>query len=277
MDVRDLQTLEDFAHVVDLQRRVWGEGYDDVVPVSIFAVVVKRGGILVGAFDSGQLAAFVFSWPGLKKGRISQWSHMLGVDDAHRKSGIGARLKLVQRERALAQGLDLIEWTYDPLQAPNAHLNFARLGVVAEEYLENVYGMSGSALHAGAPTDRFIAAWKISTPHVERRIANAAGMPILRDASLADVPVLNGAILKDGWWTPTGAPELTREDDRLFVEIPPRFGEMLPQAPALALEWRHVTRAIFTSYMRRGYRVVDFLLNRETYGGRYLLEKIKGE
>jgi predicted GNAT superfamily acetyltransferase len=278
MDVRDLHTLEDFSGVVEIQRRVWGDGYDDIVPLSIFAVVVKRGGILVGAFDDGKLAAFVFSLPGLKNGRPSQWSHMLGVDEPYRKSGLGAQLKLVQRERALAQGLDLIEWTYDPLQVPNAHLNFARLGVVAEEYLENVYGMSGSALHQGAPTDRFIAAWNITSPHVERRIAKitapAASIPVLlRDVSLTSVPVVNETCSEGAWCVPIGEPDLTREDKRLFVEIPARFGEMLQQAPAHALAWRHVTRRIFTSYFARNYRVVDFLLNRDTSGGRYLLEK----
>jgi predicted GNAT superfamily acetyltransferase len=280
MDVRDLHTLEDFSNVVEIQRRVWGDGYDDIVPLSIFAVVVKRGGILVGAFDGDRMAAFVFSLPGLKDGRPSQWSHMLGVDEPYRKSGLGAQLKLVQRERALAQGLDLIEWTYDPLQVPNAHLNFARLGVVAEEYLENVYGMSGSALHQGAPTDRFIAAWNITTPHVERRIAKIAApptpMPVLRDVSLANVTVVNPTCSEGEWCIPTGEPDLTRDDKRLFVEIPARFGEMLHQAPAHALQWRHATRGIFTSYFARGYRVVDFLLNRDTGGGRYLMEKAKG-
>ena len=83
-------------------------------------------------------------------------------------------LKLLQRDRTLAMGLDLIEWTYDPLQAMNAHLNFAKLGVVAEEYAENIYGTSSSPLHQGNPTDRFVAEWWIRTPHVERRLAPLA-------------------------------------------------------------------------------------------------------
>jgi predicted GNAT superfamily acetyltransferase len=148
---------------------------------------------------------------------------------------------------------------------------------VAEEYLENVYGMSGSALHQGAPTDRFIAAWNITTPHVERRIAKiatpAASIPVLRDASLNDVACVNKTCSEGTWCSPSGEPDLTRDDARVFVEIPPRFGEMLHQAPPLALEWRHLTRRIFTSYLARNYRIVDFLLNRETGGGRYLLEK----
>jgi predicted GNAT superfamily acetyltransferase len=87
-------------------------------------------------------------------------------------------------------GIDLIEWTFDPLQALNAHLNFAKLGVVAEEYEENIYGDSSSPLHQGTPTDRFVAEWRITSPHVERRLASM-GQPVARDASVATAPLVN--------------------------------------------------------------------------------------
>src|SRR5215475_2168581 len=98
---------------------------------------------------------------------------MIGVVAEHHYNNTGRQLKLLQRERALAMGLELIEWTYDPMQAMNAHLNFAKLGVVVEEYEENVYGESSSPLHRGNPTDRFVAEWWIRRPHVERRLAAA--------------------------------------------------------------------------------------------------------
>jgi predicted GNAT superfamily acetyltransferase len=96
---------------------------------------------------------------------------MLGVAEDARNSGIGLQLKLAQRERALAMGVDLIEWTFDPLQALNAHLNFTKLGVVVEEYEENIYGESSSPLHDGIADGSFVAEWKLTEPHVERRIA----------------------------------------------------------------------------------------------------------
>src|SRR5262249_2242670 len=131
---RDLTALDDYARVLELERIIWGPGYDDVVPVSILAISVIRGGILIGAFHGNQMVGFVYSLPALKHGKPTQWSHMLGVLDEFRSDGIGHRLKLLQRERALAQGLDLIEWTYDPMPALNAHLNFTKLGVDVEEY-----------------------------------------------------------------------------------------------------------------------------------------------
>src|SRR5436190_4292764 len=109
---RDLTTLDDFAQVVELERTVWGIGYEDVVPVPILAVTVLRGGILVGAFDGKRMVGFVYSLAGLKHGKPMQWSHMLGVLDEFRNDGLGHRLKLLQRDRALAAGLDLVEWTY---------------------------------------------------------------------------------------------------------------------------------------------------------------------
>src|SRR5579872_1976099 len=150
---RDLTTLDEFAQVVELEKEIWGPGYVDVVPTPILTVTVKRGGILIGAFHAGRMIGFVYSLAGIKSGKPTQWSHMAGVLKDFRREGIGRELKLRQRDRALAIGVDLIEWTFDPLQAANAHLNFASLGVVAEEYEENIYGESTSPLHRGNPTD----------------------------------------------------------------------------------------------------------------------------
>ena len=118
--------------------------------IPLFVATLKRGAILLGAYDSGRLIGFVFSFPGLKAGRPMQWSHMLAVRPECRVSGIGRELKLEQRRVSLAMGIDLMEWTFDPLVAVNAHLNFRRLGVVVEEYVVNVYGDSVSPLHRGA-------------------------------------------------------------------------------------------------------------------------------
>ena len=122
-----------------------------------------------------------YSLPGIKDGRPTQWSHTLGVVPGARGTGLGTELKLAQRRRALAMGLDLIEWTYDPLQALNAHLNFTKLGAVVEEYEVNIYGDSSSPLHKGNPTDRFVAEWWIRKPHVERRLASAYAAAAARE------------------------------------------------------------------------------------------------
>ena len=268
---RDLTTLEEYATVVDLEREIWGPGYDDVVPVPILAITVMRGGILIGAFDGAntgdRMIGFVYSLAGIKQGQATQWSHMAGVLDAYRGGGVGYQLKVLQRERTLAMGLNLIEWTYDPMQAMNAHLNFAKLGVVAEEYEVNVYGESSSPLHRGNPTDRFVAEWFVRDARVDERLRGAAPL----------APVLTvepaGRAHPAGEWLEPAATDLSLDAKRISVEIPTGFSQMLSAAPELALQWRMTTREIFTSYFARGYRAVEFFLDRAARKGSYLLTR----
>ncbi len=270
VDVRELTTMDECREVAVLERAIWGyTDAEDVVPPPVLMVSAKRGGILLGAFDErGAMVGFVYSIPGVRDGRLTQWSHMLGVLPGVREHGIGLRLKLAQRERALAMGIELIEWTFDPLQAMNAHLNFAKLGVVVEEYERNVYGNSTSPLHHGTPTDRFIAEWRLTLPHVARRITQPA--VVMRDGAVARAPIVNPSRDGEPWLGP-GVADLTLDAPRLLVEIPTGFTEMQVEDPALALEWRLATRAIFESCFARGYRAVDFFLSREARRGQYLL------
>ena len=254
---------------------MWGytDG-EDVVPPPVLIVSIKRGGILLGAFDAaGAMKGFVYSMPAVKDGRLTQWSHMLGVTADARDTGLGARLKLAQREHALAMGIDLVEWTYDPLQALNAHLNFTKLGVVASEYEENVYGASSSPLHRGTPTDRLVAEWHLTRPHVERRLSQRA-QPAIRDSGVTTAPVVNPAAPGVVWPRP-GRADLSASARRILVEIPTGFGDMQLGDPDLALAWRLHTRAIFQTYFGRGYQAVDFFLSRETGRGQYLLAAVQ--
>lgn len=268
--IRELHTYEEFKEVVELERVVWGFSDPfDMVPPVVFTITVKRGAILLGAFDEhDRLVGFSYSLVGMKDGKPLQWSHMTGVLPEYR-GGLGLRLKLAQRERALALGYDLIEWTFDPLQAMNAHFNMTKLGCVAEEYHRNVYGESTSALHRGTPTDRLVSQWHIATPHVERRLHVSPDLRV-RAREAADAPVINRTA-KAGRWLTSASIDLEMEVRRLWLEIPTGFTEMQHEAPDLALQWRLHTREIFETYFRRGYRVVDFGLEREGGFGRYLL------
>jgi predicted GNAT superfamily acetyltransferase len=266
--IRPLKTLEDCQRVVELEKQVWGySDGEDVVPSAILLVSAKRGGILLGAFDPAddRMVGFVYSLAALKDGRPTQWSHMLGVLAEARDSGLGAELKKAQRRAALESGVTTIEWTFDPMQALNAHLNFAKLGTIAEEYAENVYGESSSPLHRGTPTDRLIALWQLDAPHVVRRI-EGKGLP-LREPGTFDAPTVL-RVMQD--LTPSITADVIG-GRRVAVEIPTGFSEMQASEPALALRWRMATRSVFTTCFARGYRAVDFFLERDQRRGRYLL------
>jgi predicted GNAT superfamily acetyltransferase len=276
MLIRPLETLEECRTVAALERIVWGyTDAEDIVPPPVLIVSIKRGGVLLGAFnEAGEMKGFVYSIAGFKGPRPIQWSHMLGVVPDARDSGIGARLKLAQREQTLEMGMDLIEWTYDPLQALNAHFNFAKLGVVVEEYAENLYGQSSSPLHGGTPTDRFIAQWRIAEPHVTRRIAKLSGPPppLSRSRTVSDAAVINPS-KGDASRLEPGASDLDSDAPQVMVEIPMGFTEMLASDPARALEWRLRTRDIFQAYFARGYRAADFMLDKASNRGWYLLTR----
>jgi predicted GNAT superfamily acetyltransferase len=273
MRLRTLSTLDECRQVTALEKAVWEyTDPEEVLPPAVMHVSIRRGGILIGGFDDAErLQGFVYSTPGLKAGVPMQWSHALAVAPRARGAGLGRDLKLAQRVATIGMGLDLIEWTFDPLEALNAYFNLAGLGVVVEEYEEDVYGASSSALHHGAPTDRFVAAWRSTTPHVERRIASR-GQPMVRDSRVMAAPIVNPSGQRDGRLAP-GKADLTQDAPRVLVEIPAGFRALLRSEAGLALEWRLATRRIFQAYFGSGYRVVDFLLTRGADRGYYLLAR----
>jgi predicted GNAT superfamily acetyltransferase len=271
MIIRPLHTIPEFREVIALEQAIWESSVpEDAVGIPLFVATVKRGGILLGAFDDGRLVGFVYSFSGLKDGRPMQWSHMLGVHPAHRASGIGRALKLEQRRVSLKMGIDLMEWTFDPLVAANAHLNFRRLGVIVDDYIVDAYGESNSPLHRGAPTDRFIAQWWMGSPRVEAVVGGTAG-PGSADA-FADVRRVND-VERQGDSLVCAGFDLARRDARLAVTIPTVFTDMLAREPEAAHAWRMASRDIFSSYLARGYRVVDFSLAPGADRGVYLVLK----
>lgn len=274
MIIRRLTTLGECRQVAALEKAVWEfADAEDVVPPSLLIASMKRGGLLLGAFDDADvLKGFVYSMPAFRDGRSTHWSHMLAVAPDSRSGGLGLRLKLEQRIHAMKAGIDLIEWSYDPLQALNAHLNFARLGVVVEEYEENFYGDSSSPLHEGTPTDRFIAEWRLTAPHVERRLG-APQAPRLRDAAIMSAVLVNPSRQVGDLLEPGDVVADIIDGRRVLVEIPVGFTEMQCSQRDLALAWRMETRRIFRTYLSRDYRVVDFLLSREAGRGQYLLAR----
>jgi len=266
---RDITDLDGCHAVVRLQQAVWGEIFD-LVPASLLLVSVKRGGILVGAFDGDDLVGFVWSMPGWRDGRPTHWSHMLGVADRARRRGLGLALKQAQRDRAKAAGAHLIEWTFDPLQAANAHLNLARLGCEVSIYLENVYGELDGPLHRGTPTDRLVAEWWL----VPREVGSGP-LPAARPTPAGARVTLIDTRPAGEWVEPLDVVAVPA-DAVLTLPVPARFSAMQQDALNLARAWRSVSRQAFQASFAAGYRVVGFELDRERGGGRYVLSRGRG-
>jgi predicted GNAT superfamily acetyltransferase len=275
MDIRTLTTVEELREVFALEQAIWGYATtEDSVPVVMLLVTTRIGGLVTGAFDEGRLVGFAYALPGIRDGRPFQWSHMLGVLPEYRSSGLGFRLKVEQRRAVLATGMDLIAWTYDPLQAANAHLNFAKLGATARGYHLDVYPESTSTLHAGTPTDRLIAEWRLRSGRVIQRldrVQSAAAEPPPEDVPDSLSAVAVNRVRDGGTWLVPAGHDLSVDAPRLAVTIPAGFTEMQQRDLPLAQAWRTATREIFTAYLSRGYEVVDFLLDRPNRRGTYVL------
>ncbi len=185
--VRPCRGLEEYRGCIDLQKEVWNFSDLDVVPLRLFVVAEKVGGQIIGAFDREQMVGFAMSVPGTRGGHPYLHSHMLAVRESYRNMGLGQRLKLAQRDDALARGFELIEWTFDPLEIKNAHLNIERLGAIARRYTLNQYGTTSSPLHGGLPTDRLVAEWWLRSQRVETLLATGK-RPEFATEKTIDVP-----------------------------------------------------------------------------------------
>ena len=187
IEVRRLTTHPEFNSAVRLQQDIWGFEEIDLLPVRLFVVASKIGGHAFGAYDDDRMVGFCLAIPGLKPGgKYYLHSHMLGVRPEYRNSGVGRTLKLAQRDDALARSVDLIEWTFDPLEIKNAYFNMERLGAIVRRYVCNQYGNTSSHLHGGLPTDRCTAEWWLASPRVE---AILAGQPWERGPVLERISV----------------------------------------------------------------------------------------
>lgn len=262
IDIHPLRTLEELRACVELQRDTWGANFSDVVPTSILKVSQRVGGVAAGAFDgNGNLLGFVYGLTGVEHGRIVHWSDMLAVRPEARNLGLGRRLKEYQRGIVKELGGVVIYWTYDPLVARNAHLNFNVFGVRAVEYAEDMYGDTDSPLHSGIGTDRFIVAWPVADAEVQQRLAetHAAGA----NAALRQAPILNpGNRALD---------ERQAIGDCARVEVPADINAMQGNDRDQAIAWRRSTRAAFRRALAAGLSVQGFVIDDCANRGYYLM------
>lgn len=249
--VRELTSVDDIRLVQEMERRVWAYDDIDLSPVPLLVAAIKAGALMLGAFVDGRIEAFAVSLPADRHDQRVHWSHILGVSEAWRGAGLGTHLKFEQARRVAARGYSCIQWTYDPLQSVNAYLNLVKLGARATEYAEDVYGVSSSALHRGAPTDRFIVSWDLDptgTPIRDRRAALPQDADAVRAGRVSSI---------DGWDAYQPRADLP-DASVVLVPVPSRFSAMLQEAPELATAWRLQTRAQFTALFALGYEAVSF-------------------
>ncbi|HKD91856.1 MAG TPA: GNAT family N-acetyltransferase [Terriglobales bacterium] len=239
VEVRLCQSLDELQACVELQKEVWGFADADLIPLRMFVVAQKIGGQVIGGFRDSELIGFALAIPGNRGGHPYLHSHMLAVREQYRNSGLGRRIKLAQRQEALKEGIELMEWTFDPLEIKNAYLNLHKLGAIARRYNINQYGISSSPLQGGLPTDRLIAEWWLRS----RRVID----------------------FLDHGEAPRVKPELT-------IEVPAQVYEWKanPSTRARAAEVHALNRELFLTAFARGLAALEY--QRDSEGnGRFVL------
>jgi predicted GNAT superfamily acetyltransferase len=220
--VRPCHGILEFEACVKVERAVWQSSDIDVVPIPLFVVASETGGQVLGAFHGPDLVGFTLAIVGWRARKPFLHSHMTAVLDGYRDRGVGRQLKLNQREDALARGIALIEWTFDPLVTKNAYFNFMRLGAIARRYLPNAYGITTSPLHGSLPTDRLVAEWHLKSSRVLRTLAGK------KQAALPSKKAVR-------------------------ISIPANLEELRSSHPSRALELQSAVRSVFLKWFRKGY------------------------
>ena len=220
-EVRVLTGHADFHATVEVQKQVWGFSETDCVAPRLCAVAEEIGGLVLGAFLGEQMIGFSLTFPGVKDGARPYWhSHMTGVLPEYQNRRIGRQLKLFQRQEAVRAGIDLIEWTFDPLEIRNAFFNIERLGAIVRHFLPNQYSITSSRLHGGLPTDRLVAEWHVTSERVERAI---------------DGPPLESVVIAATIEIPAEIAELRETDGEKARKIQTRVREEFQQHLAAGL------------------------------------------
>jgi predicted GNAT superfamily acetyltransferase len=270
--IRELRTIDELAQAIAVEKEVWNSHDADVMPLTFAVAALEAGSLWHGAFDGPKLAGFAFAIHALEHGKPSLHSHMLGVLPAYQEFDLGTKLKFAQRDRALALRIPEITWTFDPLQSKNAHLNFAKLGVVCDRYKIDFYGATTSSdLHQNS-TDRLWVKWPVASRRVEDRLRGKGN----RAEMLEILSLLQPLIRFNGEGRPVRADlsaALARQ--RIAIEIPSDINAVGSADPALARQWREATRWAFMEAKRAGFFVAEFCrtIRGQQGPGAYLLEK----
>lgn len=250
--IRDLTTYDEFLQARAIQQACWQFAPGEGLHPPMLTIAARSGGTVLGAFDGTQMIAFLFGFLGLHEGhQLKLCSQTMAVLPDYRNRGVAAVLKWAQRDRMLALGIDLITWTYDPLEAANARLNLHTLGATARTYYRNLYGESLGVLNQGLPSDRFLVEWWIRAPRVLER---AAGQH--RPAGSLEGPLLNPC-QGEGSQRRIMTLHLETTAPVVHAEIPTSFQSMKRADLGLAADWRAQMRELFETCFARGYQAVD--------------------
>jgi predicted GNAT superfamily acetyltransferase len=258
VELRPLTTLEEADDIVGVMIATWGE--HQLVPREMIRAMADSGNVPYGAFRGSDLVGYVLDWMGLDQEGPHVHSHMLAVVPGDRSRGVGYALKLAQRARALQDGYHVVRWTFDPLQARNAHFNIDKLGVVCDRFHRNFYGEMGDVLNRGDRSDRLVVRWDLDrSPGPAPTTGVQETTELLRAVGPAEAP------------KPEPADVRFERSEFAAVAFPSDYPRIKEQDPALASAWRDAVGDALEECFGLGMIVTGFESDRKHGRASYLL------
>jgi predicted GNAT superfamily acetyltransferase len=232
-----------------LQQQVWGSPPEFLYPSDIHSLDFGAGTSIVARVEGG-LAGFLFGfyrfdssplpgdWGDRYNGSLRLESQTMAVLPAYRGLRIASLLKRVQAQQAWQEGIGVIHWTADPLQFPNAALNFGLLRAIAYEFSADLYPFRNdlNRVHAS----RLSLTWLVASRRVDDVPLVGSRAEVVDMNHRRQIPRVN-----DG---PHRA-DLTRQDPLIAIEVPVDWTGLQQQDLDAALAWRRVTDEVLQHYI----------------------------
>ncbi len=272
LEITSATTIDDCRQIEILQEKIWGGPTIDIVPDHMLLTIAKNSGVVLLAQRNGEAVGFAFGFLGkTADGQLKHCSHQAGVLPGNQNGGVGYQLKLAQRTAVLAQGIELMTWTFDPLQSRNAYFNMRKLGVVSNTYLRELYGTMRDGLNAGLASDRLEVTWRLNSEPVRLRLAGRFPAPKIEAGQVLNRSARDAR----GFFVPPENEPVFAEK-RHFLQIPPDINALKSADMPLAIAWRAHTRQLFERAFLLGYTITDFVFSRGEKAAFYVL-KINAE
>ena len=243
VEIRALDAVRDVQQASRLIAEVWEDDGPAKAPPEFLRALWYAGNYIVGAFLDGAMVGASVAFIGLDGGPLKLHSHITCVRPDLQGRALGFAVKQDQRAWALSRGIDVIEWTTDPLVRRNGFFNLQKLGAEMVGYHVDFYGTMADGLNAGEESDRVVVRWDLRN---ERAVAASEGR--------LEVPDANGevaAILAQESIDPSAPPP---GSGALRAWVPPDIVQMRKSESEHAHRWRKAMRESFGVAIDAGFR-----------------------
>jgi predicted GNAT superfamily acetyltransferase len=267
--VTELAAMTELYAAAELFVDQWGfgGGYPPVAP-NLMRALAYTGNYVAGAWAGealiGASAGFLQHTPA----GLALYSQITAVRPGTESRGVGYALKMHQRGWALARGLDVVHWTFDPLVRRNAYFNITKLGAVGAVYLPHFYGLMRDDINGTDESDRLLVRWCLREPAAVRAADGSPDEPDPPRLLAAGVPVLLRA---DPESAPVIGADARGTRGMALCQVPEDIVTIRARDAGLARAWRVALRGALRPALETG-----FVAGGISRDGWYLLLRTEG-